>query len=88
MKFKRNQVGLITGCFFASLHLLWVLLVISGLAEVYLNWIFGLHFLTNPFQVTSFNFGSAILLLVFTFAVGYILGWVFTGLWNKMVEKK
>lgn len=82
-----NKVGLIVGSFMGLLHLLWALVVAVGVAQVFMDWIYGLHFLNNPFQIQPFNLITAVTLIVVTFVIGYIAGWVFTYFW-KVAEKK
>jgi hypothetical protein len=87
MKLKPMTVAVYTGLFVAILHFMWSLMVVSGLGQLCLDWIMGLHFLNNPFVVVPFSFSVMIVLLVFTFVVGFILGWVGTICWNKMIKK-
>lgn len=88
MKLDRNKVGLIVGVFMGLLHLTWSILVAIGLAQAFMNWIYSLHFLTNPFRITIFNPMTAIILLIVTFVFGYIFGYVFAGLWDMVQKKK
>lgn len=87
MKFKPMTVALYTGCFIAALHLLWSLIVAFGFGQAYLDWILGLHFIKNPLVVMPFDLTTMITLVVLTFIIGFILGWVGTICWNKMVKK-
>ena len=87
MKFNPMTVALYSGFFIAAIHLVWSLMVAFGLGQLYLDWIFGLHFLNNPFTTAPFNLGTMLTLLVVTFAVGFVFGWLGTIGWNKMVKK-
>ncbi len=84
MKFNPKTVGLYSGLIIGFCELVWVIMVALGLAQRWLNFIFGLHFLNSPLQVRSFNGLTAIALVVMTFVVGYVFGWVATRVWNKM----
>ncbi len=84
MKLKTGPTALVTGVFVAFMHFVWMLMVYFKIAQWYLNWVFGLHLLTNPYKVLAFNFGTAVTLLVFTFIVGYFAGWVFAFIWNRL----
>ena len=75
---------MVFGVIIALMHAVWMLMVFLGVGQTYLNWIFGLHLLTNPYKVLSFNFGTAITLIIFTFVVGYVMGWVFAWVWNRL----
>lgn len=84
MKLKESSTALVLGTFAALMHAVWSLMVMVGLAEPYLNWVLGLHFLDNPYTVEPFDIGRALMLIGFTFVVGYAIGWVFAMLWNKL----
>ena len=86
MKFNPNTVGLYCGALISFCHLVWVIMVALGLAQGWLNFIFGLHFVSNPFQIETFNLGTGIALVVMTFVVGYAVGWVSTWAWNRMAK--
>ena len=87
MKFNPSTVGLYTGLLISFCHLIWVILVALGLAQGWMDFIFSLHFLDNPFQVGAFNMATAIVLLIMTFVVGYGFGWIATWVWNRMQKK-
>ena len=87
LNLNRNRTGLIVGSFSGVWHVLWSLLVGIGLAQTLLDWIYRLHFLNNPFHVADFNIVTAALLVVITFALGYLVGWFFAFLWNTVHKK-
>lgn len=82
-KDKCCSLGSVLGAFMASVHALWSLMVIIGLAQGFLDWIYSLHFLNNPYKVTAFNLGKALILLVVTYLCGYLMGWFLQKLWEK-----
>ncbi len=82
MELDKNKAGLILGSFFALWHLTWCLVVAVGVGQLLLDWVYYLHFLSNPFRVAAFNGGTAIALVLVTSIAGFILGWVFAFLWN------
>lgn len=75
---------MVVGVFAALMHAVWMVLIYIGVAQTYMNWIFGLHLLTNPYKVLPFNWGSAATLIIVTFVVGYVMGWVFAFIWNRL----
>ncbi len=79
-----NKTGLIVGVFFGIVHLVWAVFVALGFAQAIMDWIYGLHFMSNPFYIVTFSAGTAILLVLVTFAVGYVFGSVFAMLWNAI----
>ena len=80
-------VGLYIGLLAGSCHLIWAILVALGLAQVWMDSMFSLHFLNNPFQVGAFNIGTAVFLIIMTSVIGYGFGWVATWVWNRMQKK-
>lgn len=77
-----NKVGLVFGGLFAIFHAVWAVLVLLGLAQVLMDWIFSLHFLSFQYEVGPFSIVTAVLLVVVTAVVGYVIGYVFGWLWN------
>ena len=82
-----QAVALIFGFFLSGFHLLWSLLIMAGLAQPLLDWVYWLHMLNNPFRVAAFSFTTALWLIVVTFLVGYVAGWFFSLIWNKVHGK-
>jgi len=86
-KVKESKAALIFGTFVALMHLIWSIMVFLGLAQPYLNFILGLHFLNNPYTVSAFSLSTALMLIAFTFVIGYLVGWVFALIWNKLHKR-
>ncbi len=87
MKLDPQKTGLVLGSFFGVMHLLWSLMVALGFAQNYMDWIFSLHFLDNPFSVNAFDLITAIILLVVASIAGFIFGWIFATVWNYWQKK-
>ncbi|MEK7130007.1 MAG: hypothetical protein AAB803_03220 [Patescibacteria group bacterium] len=90
MKQKLNErsTGLIVGAFVGLVHLLWAVLVATGYAQGWVDWIFALHFVENPIMVTEFAMDKAVMLVGVTAAVGFAGGYVFAWLWNTLGKKR
>jgi len=86
-KIDKNHLGLVLGIFFALLHLIWVLLVLLGVGQAYIDWILPLHFIRLLVTISSFSIVSAVLLLVMAFIGGYVCGWLFAAVWNWVGKK-
>ncbi len=84
MKLNPNKTGLALGGLFALSHAGWSVLVAIGLAQALLDFVYSIHFLSNPFVVEAFSLTTALTLVVFTAVVGYVFGWVFALIWNKL----
>ena len=80
---NKNKVALSLGSFFGLVHLVWGLLIAFGWAQWWLDFVYNLHSLNNPFTVTPFDLPRTLELVVMTFVVGYVFGYVFAVLWNK-----
>lgn len=87
MKLDPKKTGFALGSLFALMHLMWSLLVAAGLAQEYMDWIFSIHFLDNPYTVASFDIVTALMLVVVTGIVGFVVGWVFATIWNYWQKK-
>lgn len=81
---KKNRMGLTFGILAALLHLVWAILVLVGVAQAYLDWIFPMHMIGNVFQVASFSIINTILLVIIAFIGGYILGWLGSWIYEKV----
>ena len=80
---NQKNLGLVLGSFAALVHLVLSVLIAIGWAQPLLDFIYHMHSLTNPFKVGSFDLVRSLGLVIITFCVGYIVGNVFSLLWNK-----
>ena len=71
-------VGTVTGLW----HLTWVTLVGLGWAKPVMDFILQLHFIKLQYALAPYAATTAGELVVFTFAVGAIVGFVFALIWN------
>lgn len=88
MKLNIGKTALVFGFVVSIIHLIWLLMVIFGIGQLYLNWILGLHQVSLPITVLPFNLMNGILLLIVTFIAGYLMGWVFAYFWNWLHKGK
>jgi len=79
-----HKLGLIVGFFMAIVHIIWSLMIVTGLAQQYMDWMFGLHMINNPFMVGTFSWGTAIYLWVAVLVIGYIMGWILAWVHNTV----
>ena len=82
-----HKVGLALGIFMASMHAIWSLLVLAGVAQWLLDTIFWLHMLTPAHQVSGFNVGQALGLIAVTGTIGYLAGLFLGFVWNRFAAK-
>ncbi len=69
---NKNKAGLALGSLMGLFDLVWGLLVAFGLAQGFLNFVYNLHSLNNPFTVMPFDFMRTLGLIIFTFLMGYV----------------
>ena len=82
-----QKVALVVGVFISGWHVLWSILIILGAAQPLLDFIFWIHMISNPYQITGFNLTQSVILILVAFVVGYVGGWIFAWLWNMMHKK-
>lgn len=86
-KMKGHKIALVVGLFVAAMHAIWALAVAIGIGQAYLDWIFPMHFLNSLYTVMTFNFLTAIFLVIIAFIASYASTWLFVCLWNVIKVK-
>ena len=77
-----RSFGLAFAVFLGAWHALWAFLVWAGAAQRLLDFVFRLHMITPPYQVTAFSLVTATGLVLITAAIGYVSGWFLGFVWN------
>lgn len=83
---NKNKTGLTFGFLISFMHLVWSVLVALGVAQVLLDFVLNVHMISVPIVVGPFSFVKALGLIVVTFVVGYVFGWMMAFFWNKGVK--
>lgn len=84
MKLDPKKTALAVGIFAGGWHVVWAVLIMLGWAQPLQDFMFQIHMLNNPFTVVAFNLGTAAVLVITTFAIGFLFGWVFANIWNRV----
>ena len=82
-----KKVALTLGLFLGGSHLVWSLLILTGLAQPLINFIFWAHMIANPVQVTGFALTQSLILIAVTFTVGFVGGLIFAKVSNEVHKK-
>jgi len=83
-KLNDNTIAMIFGLLLGGWHLIWSILILIGLAQPFLNFIFWIHMLSVPVTVKAFTITQSLILILVTFVIGYVVGWAFAFLWNAL----
>ena len=88
MKTKINPIdtALLLGMLFGILHLSWLILVYLKYAQIFLDFIYWAHFIKPIFEVESFDAGRSMILLALSVSVGFVLGYIFSKIFNALIE--
>ncbi len=79
---NKKKTALVLGSFVGLVHLAWSVAIGLGWAQPWMNFVYRMHSLNNPFMVMPFDLGRSVGLVVITFVVGSVVGYIFATLWN------
>lgn len=87
---SKNKLGLVVGTFAALFHAVWSILVAFWPSQMqsFIMWVLTIHHISLPYMIiTPFVVMNAVILVIYTFVVGYILGWILAALFNSLHGK-
>ncbi len=79
-----KKVGLVFAALLGGWHVVWALLVLIGAAQPVIDFIFWAHMIRPLYIINGFALLPAVVLVVITSGLGYVLGYLGTILWNKL----
>lgn len=79
-----NKAGIAAGGVLGCYHFCWALLVAAGWAQPFIDFILWLHFIKPFIVVEPFSAPRAAGLVIVTALIGYVFGWVFALIWNRL----
>ena len=81
---NRNKVGLVFAALLGGVHLLWSLLVFTGVAQVFYDFILWAHMVHLDLVVGPFDFTAAVTLVIMTAVMGYVIGYIGAWVWERI----
>jgi hypothetical protein len=87
MNLNKKQVALAFAIMSALGQLLWTLAVALGIGKAILDWSFTSQYIILAHVLGSVTLGTAVLSIASAFVFGYIVGWIFAGVWNWAGKK-
>jgi hypothetical protein len=79
-----NRIGLVFGIVLGAWHLVWVLLVLFGVAQAIYDFILWAHMIRLPLTIGPFDLKAAVTLIAVSTCLGYIFGFVGALIWNRV----
>lgn len=79
-----NKAGLALAALLGGWHLTWSLLVALGLAQPLIDFLFWIHFIKPVYVIEPFEIVRAAILVLVTAGIGYVTGFAFGLLWNRL----
>ena len=79
-----NKVGLVFAILLGGWHVVWSVLVATGLGQILYNFILWAHMVHLTVTVGPFDLAASITLIVVTAIFGYVVGYISSLVWNRM----
>jgi hypothetical protein len=87
MHINPMKAGVALGALLGLWHLVWSVLVLLGWGQGLLAFILRVHMIHLSLTVGPFDFGTAVSLIIVTAIVGYIAGYAFAMIWNRVHKR-
>ena len=81
---SRNRAGIVAAAVFAGWHVVWSFLVLSGLGQVFYDFILWAHMIHLQITIGPFEPLASITLILCTAAIGYVMGFFGAWAWNRV----
>jgi hypothetical protein len=83
----KNKVGLVGAALLGGWHLVWSILVATGVGQTLYNFILWAHMIQLNIVIGPFNLAAAATLVVLTAAFGYVIGYTGAWIWNRVLPE-
>ena len=81
---SQNKAGIVAATVFAGWHVVWSLLVLSGLGQIFYDFILWAHMIHLQITIGPFESVASITLILCTAAIGYVMGFFGAWAWNRV----
>jgi hypothetical protein len=78
------KAGLVLGIVLGGWHLCWSILVVLGWAQPVIDFVFWMHFIKPIYVIEPFEIARAVILIIATSGIGFVIGSVFALAWNVL----
>jgi len=78
------KTALTFGILLGGFHLVWSILIVLGVAQALIDFIFWAHMISLSFVVKAFDPTATVTLVIVTAIIGYIFGFVMAIIWNRL----
>ena len=79
-----GKAGVVLGAVIGGWHLCWSVLVALHWAQPVINFAFWMHFIKPVYVIEPFEIGRAVILVLVTTALGFVIGAAFALIWNAL----
>jgi hypothetical protein len=80
----KNRVGLVGAALLGGWHLVWSILVATGVGQAIYDFILWAHMIRLSIVIGPFNPSAAATLVLMTALLGYVIGYTGAWVWNRM----
>jgi hypothetical protein len=79
-----NKVGVVFAAVLGGWHLVWSILVATGLGQSLYDFILWAHMIHMVVTIGPFEPAASITLVIVTAIFGYIIGYIGSSVWNRL----
>ena len=80
----KNRVGLVGAALLGGWHLVWSILVATGVGQALYHFILWAHMIHVDIVIGPFNLAAAATLVLVTAISGYVIGYTGAWMWNRV----
>ena len=79
-----NKVGLVFAILLGGWHVVWSILVATGLGQILYDFVLWAHMIHLAVTIGPFDLIASVTLILVTTIFGYIIGYIGSIVWNRM----